>query len=45
MFEFLGQIAMLPFGVADVAHFVYTILAGIIFMIIGLVMYEKRVEI
>ena len=44
-FEFLGQIAMPPFGDANVAHFVYTILMGIIFMIIGLVMYEKRAEI
>ncbi len=44
-FEFLGQISMPPFGDANVAHFVYTILAGIIFMSIGLVMYEKRAEI
>ena len=44
-FEFLGQIAMPPFGNTDVAHFVYTVLVGIIFMIIGLVMYEKRAEI
>ena len=45
VFEFLGQIAMPPFGNTDVAHFVYTILTGIIFIIIGLVMYEKRAEI
>ncbi len=44
-FEFLGQIAMPPFGNTDVAPFVYTILTGIIFMITGLVMYEKRAEI
>ena len=44
-FEFLGQISMPPFGDANVAHFVYTILMGVIFMIIGLVMYEKRAEI
>ena len=44
-FEFLGQIAMPPFGVVNVAPCVYTILTGIIFMILGLVMYEKRAEI
>ncbi len=44
-FEFLGQISMPPFGVVNVALCVYTILTGVIFMIIGLVMYEKRAEI
>ena len=29
----------------DLAPFVYTILMGVIFMIIGLVVYEKRAEI
>ena len=36
---------MPPFGVVNVASCVYTILTGIIFMIIGLAMYEKRAEI
>ena len=46
-FEFLGQISMtspIPFTI-DLAPFVYTILMGVIFMIIGLVVYEKRAEI
>ena len=45
--DFLGQISILPTPSGQIAWapFVYTILAGIIFMIIGLVMYEKRAEI
>ena len=45
--DFLGQIEILPTPSAQIAlaPFVYTILMGIIFMIIGLVMYEKRAEI
>ena len=45
--DFLGQISMsspVPFTI-DLAPFVYTILMGVIFMIIGLVVYEKRAEI
>ena len=47
LFEFFGQISMSPpaeFAI-DVGPFVYTILMGVIFMIIGLVVYEKRAEI
>lgn len=46
-FEFSGQISVsvpAPFAI-DLAPFVYTILMGVIFMIIGLVVYEKRAEI
>ena len=46
-FEFSGQISMSPpaeFAI-DLGPFVYTILMGVIFMIIGLVVYEKRAEI
>ncbi len=46
-FEFSGQISMtppVPFTI-ELAPFVYTILMGVIFMIIGLVVYEKRAEI
>ncbi len=46
-FEFSGQISMpapAEFTI-DLAPFVYTILMGVIFMIIGLVVYEKRAEI
>ena len=46
-FEFLGEISMsvpAPFTI-DLAPFIFTILMGIIFMIIGLVVYEKRAEI
>ena len=45
--DFLGQIEILPTPSAQIAlaPFVYTILMGIIFMIIGLVVYEKRAEI
>ena len=45
--DFLGQIEILPTPSAQIAlaPFVYTILMGVIFMIIGLVMYEKRAEI
>ena len=45
--DFLGQISMSPpaeFAI-DLGGFVYTILMGVIFMIIGLVVYEKRAEI
>ncbi|MDE2830526.1 MAG: hypothetical protein OXN20_10445 [Gemmatimonadota bacterium] len=46
-FEFSGQISMpTPANFTiGLAPFVYTILMGIIFMIIGLVVYEKRAEI
>lgn len=46
-FEFSGEISMSPYAefTIDLAPFVYTILMGVIFMIIGLVMYEKRAEI
>ncbi|MYD63771.1 MAG: hypothetical protein F4W91_22265 [Gemmatimonadetes bacterium] len=46
-FEFSGQISMtppVPFTI-ELAPFVYTILMGVIFMVIGLVVYEKRAEI
>ena len=45
--DFLGQISITPTpsGQIDLAPFVYTILMGVIFMIIGLVVYEKRAEI
>lgn len=46
-FESSGQISMSPpaeFAI-DLGPFVYTILTGVIFMIIGLVVYEKRAEI
>ena len=45
--DFLGQILMTPTpsGQIALAPFVYTILMGVIFMIIGLVVYEKRAEI
>ena len=45
--DFLGQISITPTpsGQIALAPFVYTILMGVIFMIIGLVMYEKRAEI
>ncbi|MDE2723518.1 MAG: hypothetical protein OXI59_09095, partial [Gemmatimonadota bacterium] len=46
-FKFFGQISMSPpaeFAI-DVGPFIYTILMGVIFMIIGLVVYEKRAEI
>ena len=45
--DFLGQIEILPTPSAQIAlaPFVYTILMGVIFMIIGLVVYEKRAEI
>ena len=46
-FEFSGQISMsapAEFTI-DLAPFIYTILMGVIFMIIGLVVYEKRAEI
>ena len=45
--DFLGQISMTPTpsGQIELAPFVYTILMGVIFMIIGLVVYEKRAEI
>ena len=41
-----GQISISPtIGPIELSYFAYTILVGIIFMIIGLVMYEKRAEI
>ena len=45
--DFLGQISILPTPSGQIAWapFVYTILMGATFMIIGLVMYEKRAEI
>ena len=45
--DFLGQIEILPTPSAQIAlaPFVYTILMGVLFMIIGLVVYEKRAEI
>ena len=44
--DFLGQISISPtIGSIELSSFVYTILVGIIFMIIGLVVYEKRAEI
>ena len=44
--DFLGQISISPtIGPIELSYFVYTILVGIIFMIIGLVVYEKRAEI
>ena len=44
--DFLGEISLLdPLPPIELAPFVYTILMGVIFMIIGLVMYEKRAEI
>ena len=46
-FESSGQISITPTpaGQIELAPFVYTMLMGIIFMIFGLVMYEKRAEI
>ena len=46
-FESSGQISMSPPAefTIDLAPFVYTIFMGVIFMIIGLVVYEKRSEI
>ena len=46
-FEFSGQISISPLTEFPIglAPFVYTILMGVIFMIIGLVVYEKRAEI
>jgi len=46
-FEFSGQISMSPPAefTIELAPFVYTILMGVVFMIIGLVVYEKRAEI
>ena len=46
-FEFSGEISMTAPAefTIELAPFVYTILVGVIFMIIGLVMYEKRAEI
>ena len=44
--DFLGHISVGPtIGPIELSSFAYTILVGIIFMIIGLVMYEKRAEI
>lgn len=44
--DFLGKISISPtIGSIELSSFVYTILVGIIFMIIGLVAYEKRAEI
>ena len=45
--DFFGQISMTPPSefTIELAPFVYTILMGVIFMIIGLVVYEKRAEI
>ena len=45
--DFVGQISMSPPAeiAIDLGGFVYTILMGVIFMIIGLVVYEKRAEI
>jgi len=44
--DFLGKISISPtIGSIELSSFVYTILVGIIFMIIGLVVYEKRAEI
>ncbi len=43
--DFLGHISVTLSGQIELAPFVYTILMGITFMIIGLVMYEKRAEI
>ena len=44
--DFLGQISISPtIGPIELSSFVYTILVGIIFMIIGLVVYEKRAKI
>ncbi|MDE0553204.1 MAG: hypothetical protein OXI24_03245 [Candidatus Poribacteria bacterium] len=45
--NFLGQISITPTpsGQIELAPFVYTILMGVVFMIIGLVVYEKRAEI
>jgi len=46
-FESSGQISMSPPAefTIDLAPFIYTILMGVIFMVIGLVVYEKRAEI
>ena len=44
--DFLGQISISStIGPIELSSFAYTILVGVIFMIIGLVMYEKRAEI
>ena len=46
-FEFSGEISIsvpAPFTI-DLAPFIFTILMGVLFMIIGLVVYEKRAEI
>ena len=43
--DFLGHISVTLSGQIELAPFVYTILMGVIFMIIGLVVYEKRAEI
>lgn len=44
--DFLGEISVFDhLPPIDLAPFVYTILMGVIFMIIGLVVYEKRAEI
>ncbi len=43
--DFLGEISLLDLPPIEWAPFVYTILMGVIFMIIGLVVYEKRAEI
>ena len=44
--DFLGEISLFDhLPPIELAPFVYTILMGVIFMIIGLVVYEKRAEI
>ena len=45
--DFVGQISMSPPAefTIELGGFVYTILMGVVFMIIGLVVYEKRAEI
>ena len=44
--DFLGEISVFDhLPPIDLAPFVYTILMGVVFMIIGLVVYEKRAEI
>ena len=44
--DFLGEISISPtIGSIELSSFVYTILVGIVFMVIGLVVYEKRAEI
>ena len=43
--KLIWHLLSIPSGQIELAPFVYTILMGVIFMIIGLVVYEKRAEI